>query len=61
MMRIFKKRAYSASRGFEGTVVDDEEDEVQSYADQVDLMVNLFLAGFMSDSSLVILTLGVQN
>ena len=36
-MRIFKKRAYSVSRGFEGLVVEDEEDEVQRYAGQVDL------------------------
>ena len=37
MMWIFKKRAYSVSRGFEDLVVDDEDDEVKRYVGQVDL------------------------
>ena len=32
MMWIFKKRAYSVARGFEGLVVEDGEDEAKRYA-----------------------------
>ena len=37
MMWIFKKRAFSVSRGFEDLVVEDEEEEVNRYKGQVDL------------------------
>ena len=37
MTWIFKKRAYSVSRGFENLVVEDGEDEVQRFVGQVDL------------------------
>lgn len=37
MRWIFKKRAYSVSRGFEGLGVEDAEDAVKKYVGQVDL------------------------
>jgi hypothetical protein len=40
MMWIFKKRAFSLSRGFEELVVDEEEKEERRYVGQVDLEGN---------------------
>ncbi len=52
MMWIFKKRAYSVSRGFEGLVEEDEEDAVKRYVGQVDLngkpIFRWVLVGFWS-------------
>jgi hypothetical protein len=52
MMWIFKKRAFSVSRGFEGLVVEDGEDEVKRYTGQVDLngkpIFRWVLVGFWS-------------
>ena len=50
MMWVFKKRAYSVSRGFEGLVVENDENEVKRYVGQVDLngkpIFRWFLVGF---------------
>ena len=50
LMCIFRKRAFSVSRGFEDMVIDDEKETERGYVGQVDLegkpVYRYYLVGF---------------